>query len=39
MLAEPTKLEALKSEFEKKKTEFTSDVSKSILDRYGGHLI
>ena len=36
MLAEPTKLEALKSEFEKKKTEFTSDVSKSILDRYGG---
>merc|ERR1712157_312458 len=28
--------EALKSEFEKKKTEFTSDVSKSILDKYGG---
>merc|ERR1712037_353939 len=36
MLAEPTKLEALKPEFEKKKTEFTSDVSKSILDKYGG---
>lgn len=36
MLAEPTKLEALKSEFEKKKTEFTTDVSKSILDKYGG---
>merc|ERR1711936_1461685 len=36
MLAEPTKLEALKKEFEKKKSEFKSDVSKSILERYGG---
>merc|ERR1712038_836616 len=36
VLAEPTKLEALKSEFEKKKTEFKTDVNKSILDKYGG---
>ena len=36
MLAEPTKLEALKKEFEKKKTEFKTDVNKSILDKYGG---
>jgi len=36
MLAEPTKLEALKSEFEKKKTEFKTDVNQSILDKYGG---
>jgi hypothetical protein len=36
MLAEPTKLEALKSEFETKKGEFKSQMDKSILEKYGG---
>ena len=36
VLAEPTKLEVLKKEFEKKKGEFKVDVNKSILDKYGG---
>ena len=36
VLAEPTKLEVLKKEFEKKKGEFKTDVNKSILDKYGG---
>ena len=36
VLAEPTKLEVLKKEFEKKKGEFKSEVNKSILEKYGG---
>jgi pre-mRNA-processing factor SLU7 len=36
MLAEPTKLEALKSEFETKKSQFKSEMDKSILEKYGG---
>jgi len=36
VLAEPTKLEVLKKEFEKKKGEFKTEVNKSILDKYGG---
>ena len=36
VLAEPTKLEVLKKEFENKKAEFKTDVNKSILDKYGG---
>ena len=36
MLAEPTKLEALKSEFETKKGQFKSEMDKSILEKYGG---
>jgi len=36
MLAEPTKLEALKSEFETKKDQFKSDLNKGILEKYGG---
>ena len=35
-MAEPTKLEVLKKEFENKKAEFKTDVNKSILDKYGG---
>ena len=36
MLAEPTKLEVLKSEFETKKTEYKSDMNAGILEKYGG---
>lgn len=36
MLAEPTKLEALKSDFETKKDQFKSDMNKGILEKYGG---
>merc|ERR1719237_1132225 len=35
-LAEPTKLEALKKEYETKKTGFKSDAKQSVLDKYGG---
>lgn len=36
LLAEPTKLELLKKEYEKKKDQFKSQVQDSILDKYGG---
>lgn len=36
LLAEPTKLELLKKEYEKKKEQFKTKVQSSILDRYGG---
>lgn len=36
MLAEPTKLEVLKQEYETKKSDFKSDMNKGILDKYGG---
>lgn len=36
MLAEPTKLEALKSEFETKKDQFKSEMNQGILEKYGG---
>jgi len=35
-LAEPTKLEALKKEYEAKKTDFKSDAKQSVLEKYGG---
>ena len=36
VLAEPTKLEALKVEFETKKDKFKSEMNKGILEKYGG---
>ncbi|KAJ8915828.1 hypothetical protein NQ315_004641 [Exocentrus adspersus] len=36
LLAEPTKLELLQKEYEKKKDQFKSKVQNNILDRYGG---
>merc|ERR1712079_402759 len=36
VLAEPTKLEVLKKEFEKKKGEFKKEVNNNILEKYGG---
>ena len=36
MLAEPTKMEALKTEFEAKKDHFKNDMNKGILEKYGG---
>lgn len=36
LLAEPTKLEMLQKEYEKKKEQFKSQVQESILQRYGG---
>lgn len=36
LLAEPTKLEILKKEFEKKKDEFKGSLTKNIIDKYGG---
>lgn len=36
VLAEPTKLEALKSEFETKKDAFKNEMNKGILEKYGG---
>ncbi|XP_059617216.1 pre-mRNA-splicing factor Slu7 [Phlebotomus argentipes] len=36
ILAEPTKLELLKNEYEKKKEQFKSQVKDTILERYGG---
>lgn len=36
LLAEPTKLEILKKEFEKKKEEFKGSLTKNIIDKYGG---
>uniref|UniRef100_A0A6B2EK89 Pre-mRNA-splicing factor SLU7 n=1 Tax=Phlebotomus kandelakii TaxID=1109342 RepID=A0A6B2EK89_9DIPT len=36
ILAEPTKLELLQNEYEKKKEQFKSKVKDTILDRYGG---
>jgi len=35
-LAEPTKLEALKKEYEAKKTGFKSDAKQGVLEKYGG---
>ncbi|KAI6195867.1 Pre-mRNA-splicing factor SLU7 [Aphelenchoides besseyi] len=35
-LAEPTKLEALKREFEKQKVEVKDDTKKKLLEKYGG---
>merc|ERR1719244_1171094 len=36
MLAEPTKLEALKSEFETKKDQLKNELNEGILEKYGG---
>lgn len=36
LLAEPTKLEMLQKEYDKKKDQFKSQVQESILQRYGG---
>lgn len=36
VLAEPTKLELLKKEYEEKKEEFKKEVSSSVIDKYGG---
>uniref|UniRef100_A0A8D8QMQ7 Pre-mRNA-splicing factor SLU7 n=1 Tax=Cacopsylla melanoneura TaxID=428564 RepID=A0A8D8QMQ7_9HEMI len=36
VLAEPTKLELLKKEYEGKKEEFKAEVSSSVIDKYGG---
>ncbi|EAT33756.1 AAEL013978-PA [Aedes aegypti] len=36
VLAEPTKLELLQKEYEKKKDQFKDDVKNTVLDRYGG---
>ncbi|XP_072383198.1 pre-mRNA-splicing factor Slu7 [Diabrotica undecimpunctata] len=36
LLAEPTKLELLKKEYEKKKEEVKSTIQSSVLDKYGG---
>lgn len=36
VLAEPTKLELLQKEYEKKKDEIKSEVKNSVLERYGG---
>lgn len=36
LLAEPTKLEMLQKEYDKKKDQFKSQVQKSVLERYGG---
>ncbi|KAL1461707.1 hypothetical protein WDU94_013579 [Cyamophila willieti] len=36
VLAEPTKLELLKKEYEGKKEEFKAQVSSSVIDKYGG---
>jgi pre-mRNA-processing factor SLU7 len=36
LLAEPTKLELLQKEYEKKKDQFKSKVQGSILEKYGG---
>lgn len=36
LLAEPTKLELLKKEYEKKKEQFKSKVQSSVLEKYGG---
>jgi pre-mRNA-processing factor SLU7 len=36
LLAEPTKLEMLQKEYDKKKDQFKSQVQDSILKRYGG---
>lgn len=36
LLAEPTKLELLQKEYEKKKEEFKSETKDTILDKYGG---
>ncbi|XP_062539500.1 pre-mRNA-splicing factor Slu7 [Armigeres subalbatus] len=36
VLAEPTKLELLQKEYEKKKDQFKDEVKNTVLDRYGG---
>lgn len=36
LLAEPTKLELLQKEYDKKKDQFKSQVQQSVLERYGG---
>ncbi|CAH1967445.1 unnamed protein product [Acanthoscelides obtectus] len=36
LLAEPTKLELLKKEYEKKKEQIKTTIQKSVLERYGG---
>ena len=36
LLAEPTKIELLKKEFDKKKEELKSEARESIIDKYGG---
>jgi len=36
LLAEPTKLEVLQKEYDKKKTELKGSLNQNILDRYGG---
>ncbi|KAF2893567.1 hypothetical protein ILUMI_12596 [Ignelater luminosus] len=36
LLAEPTKLELLQQEYDKKKEQFKSQVQKDVLERYGG---
>ncbi|KAG5890405.1 hypothetical protein JTB14_026287 [Gonioctena quinquepunctata] len=36
LLAEPTKLEMLKQEYEKKKEQIETKIQSSVLDRYGG---
>lgn len=36
LLAEPTKLELLQQEYDKKKDQFKSQVQKDVLERYGG---
>lgn len=36
LLAEPTKLELLKREYEEKKEEFKHKVQEKVLDKYGG---
>lgn len=36
LLAEPTKLEMLQKEYDKKKDQFKSQVQASVLEKYGG---
>ena len=36
LLAEPTKLELLKQEYDKKKDELKSQAKSSVIDKYGG---
>ncbi|XP_044760261.1 pre-mRNA-splicing factor Slu7-like [Coccinella septempunctata] len=36
LLAEPTKLELLQKEYDKKKDQFKNQVNKSVLEKYGG---
>lgn len=36
LLAEPTKLELLKKQYQEKKDEFKNEVQKTLLEKYGG---